>query len=135
MNFEFNQCSCLGAVWRKLSRQWTTRYPKEHTYQISAQSVEWLRSSSYNKFEFNRCSRLGVLTQKLSRQCTTRYPKDHIYQISAQSVQRFRNYGANKKLQTYLVSYLPTQLQNFLGFKTSHLRCEVKTNYCTIGRR
>ena len=64
----------------------TSKYYKDYTLKISAQSVERLRNNSYDKFKFNQCSCLGAVWRKLSRQWTTRYPKEHTQQISAQSV-------------------------------------------------
>ena len=34
----------------------TSKYYKEYTLKISAQSVERLRNKSYDKFNFNQCS-------------------------------------------------------------------------------
>ena len=44
--FEFNWYSHLGAVSQTLSKYSTSRYPKNHTHKISAQSFQWFWSYS-----------------------------------------------------------------------------------------
>ena len=94
---------------------------------ISAQSVEWLRSSSYNIAEFNQYSSLRAVPQKLAISCT-RYLKKHTHKILTQFVERFRNYGANKKLQTDL------QTEFLKWFLTSHLLFKVNSRGLLIIR-
>ena len=53
IEFKFHQGSGLEAVPQKLNRQFTIKCPKEHILKVSAQSIQQLRSSSYNEFEIN----------------------------------------------------------------------------------
>ena len=59
--FEFNRCSCLGAVTQKLSRLAIIRYLKEHTLKISVKSVQWFMKNCGQKILVQSDAQLDTL--------------------------------------------------------------------------